>query len=228
MNLKPKVMAKSAVKILKIEPLTHDVLRFEVEKPKGYTFVPGQATSVAINQKGREDDARPFTFTSLPDEDHLEFVIKIYADREGMTSALRNVEVGDELLIADPWGNIAYKGPGLFIAGGAGITPFIAIFKQLQKEDALQGSQLLFGNKTRDDIILEDWLNILLGDACVHVLSKEDVPGYVHGRIDEEMIGIHYNGGNIYVCGPPPMLEEIGGELDFIGFPPDLVVKEEF
>ena len=59
-------------------------------------------------------------------------------------------------------------------------------------------------------------------------LSKEDVPGYVHGRIDEEMIGIHYNGGNIYVCGPPPMMEEIGGELDFIGFPPDLVVKEEF
>ena len=165
MNLKPKVMAKSAVKILKIESLTHDVLRFEVEKPKGYTFVPGQATSVAINQKGREDDARPFTFTSLPDEDHLEFVIKIYADREGMTIALRNVEVGDELLIADPWGNIAYKGPGLFIAGGAGITPFIAIFKQLQKEDALQGSQLLFGNKTRDDINLEDWLNTLLGDA---------------------------------------------------------------
>ena len=81
---------------------------------------------------------------------------------------------------------------------------------------------------THDDIILEDWLNILLGNACVHVLSKEDVPGYVHGRIDEEMIGIHYNGGNIYVCGPPPMMEEIGGELDFIGFPPDLVVKEEF
>src|SRR5690554_7271395 len=131
-------MAKSAVTILKIEPLTHDVLRFEVEKPMGYTFVPGQATSVAINQKGREDDARPFTFTSLPDEDHLEFVIKIYADREGMTSALRNVEVGDELLIAKPWGTIAYKGPGLFLAGGAGITPFIAIFKQLQKEDALQ------------------------------------------------------------------------------------------
>jgi predicted ferric reductase len=42
---------------------------------------------------------------------------------------------GDELIIRDVWGAIEYKGEGVFIAGGAGVTPFIAILRQLQADD---------------------------------------------------------------------------------------------
>jgi ferredoxin-NADP reductase len=37
------------VKILNIDKVTHNVKRFQVEKPAGYLFVPGQATEVSIN-----------------------------------------------------------------------------------------------------------------------------------------------------------------------------------
>ena len=70
------------VKILDLLSLTHDVKQFKVEKPEGYSFIPGQATEVAINKEGWKQEKRPFTFTSLPEDDHLEFVIKSYRDRE--------------------------------------------------------------------------------------------------------------------------------------------------
>jgi len=38
------------VRITNIESVTHDVRRYQVEKPQGYTFKPGQATEVAINK----------------------------------------------------------------------------------------------------------------------------------------------------------------------------------
>jgi predicted ferric reductase len=44
---------------------------------------------------------------------------------------IRKLKHGDELIIRDVWGAIEYKGE-VFIAGGAGVTPFIAILRQLQ------------------------------------------------------------------------------------------------
>jgi len=42
-------MEEHIVKILKTEQVTHDVRRFQVEKPAGYKFIPGQATEVSVN-----------------------------------------------------------------------------------------------------------------------------------------------------------------------------------
>jgi len=70
-------MEEHIVKILSVEPVTHDVRRFKVEKPSGYKFIPGQATEVAVNKTEWKKERRPFTFTSLNEWDHLEFTIKI-------------------------------------------------------------------------------------------------------------------------------------------------------
>ena len=43
-------MEEHIVKIIRTEQLTHDVKRFQVVKPKGYSFIPGQATKdVSVN-----------------------------------------------------------------------------------------------------------------------------------------------------------------------------------
>src|ERR1700753_4051775 len=126
---------KNIVKILAIQQVTHDVKCFRFEKPQGFKFVPGQATDVAINKPGMEEEVRPFTFTALQDEPYLEFTIKRYESHHGVTDKLHQLIPGDELIIADAWGAIEYKGPGYFIAGGAGITPFIAILRNLNKQN---------------------------------------------------------------------------------------------
>ena len=69
-------MEEHIVKILNIEQVTHDVRRFQFEKPAGYTFIPGQATDVSINSPSLKDEKRPFTFTCLNSADYLEFTIR--------------------------------------------------------------------------------------------------------------------------------------------------------
>lgn len=149
-------MDQAIVKIISIEPVTHNVKRFKLEKPMGYSFNPGQATEVSINTPELKEERRPFTFTCLPEDDHLEFTIKIYTDHDGVTNALGNLKAGGELIVRDVWGAIEYKGPGVFLAGGAGVTPFIAILRYLYKEGIVSGNKLIFSNRTSKDIILKD------------------------------------------------------------------------
>ena len=121
------------VRILMTEFVTHDVKRFIVERPEGYDFLPGQATEMSINIPGYEEEKRPFTFTSLTEDLVLEFTIKGYP-RDGVTQKLHELHPGNELIRRDVWGTIDFKHPGVFIAGGAGITPFIAILRRLRAE----------------------------------------------------------------------------------------------
>ncbi|WP_018688565.1 hypothetical protein [Ahrensia kielensis] len=207
------------INILSIEPLTGDVMRYRTSKPAGYDFTPGQATEVAIDKDNWRDKKRPFTFTSLPDEDTLEFTIKSYRDHEGVTNELQSLITGDSLIIEDPWGTIQFKGKGTFVAGGAGITPFLAIFRDLEKRGELRGNSLIFGNKTRDDIIAQDLLSTMPELKIMHVLSDEDTEGYAHGFIDKEILSANLINisGNIYVCGPPPMMDSVMDNLKELG-----------
>lgn len=130
------------VKILETRQVTHDVKQFRVEKPKGYHFVPGQATDMSINQPEWKDNKHPFTFTGLNTDPFLQFTIKRYPDHHGMTDRLHRLEPGGELIVRDVWGAIEYRGPGVFLAGGAGVTPFLAIFRELYKDKQATGNSL--------------------------------------------------------------------------------------
>jgi len=197
-------MNKHIVKVLKFDFVTHNVKRFIVEKPEGYRFVAGQATDIAINRPTLENELRPFTFTSLNEADHLEFIIKIYKGHNGVTEKLLEVNEGDELILHEVFGAISYQGPGLFIAGGAGITPFIGILRQLQLKNELSGVTLLFANRTVDDIILHDELKTTLSDKFINVLEITDDPGMKKGYISTELLKQHIPGREqyCYVCGP--------------------------
>jgi len=217
------------VKILAVTYITHDVKRFLVEKPKGYQFSPGQATAVSINKPKLKDEKRPFTFTSLPDNKHLELVIKIYDEHDGVTRELDLLKADDELIIGPAWGAIQYKGPGYFIAGGAGVTPFISIIRHLHNQNKLEGNKLFFANKTSRDIILHDELHRYLGNDMVNVLSREDSDEFLTGTINKEFLKnqVEDFSKHFYVCGPPQMVEDINKALKELGASPESVVFEE-
>ncbi|WP_300604592.1 flavodoxin reductase [Niabella sp.] len=221
---------KYPVKIRSIEHVTHDVLGIRVDKPESLVYIPGQATEVFIDREGWLEEGRPFTFTSLPDADYLEFTIKTYPERKGVTAQLLQLQAGDGLLLNDVFGEIAYKGEGLFIAGGAGLTPFLAILRQLQNEDRIGNNRLLFANKRKADIIHEDELHRLLGAGFVNVLSDEMLPGYEHGYVSGNLLKrmIPDSGSYIYLCGPPPMMDAVEAELAALKIDPEHIIKEGF
>ncbi len=222
-------MSKHIVKVLEAGFITHDVKRFVVEKPKGYTFIPGQATDVSINLPEWRTQLRPFTFTGLVTWDYLEFMIKIYSDHEGVTNELGKVNEGDELILHDVFGAIQYKGPGVFIAGGAGITPFIAIFRELYRSKQIHGIRLINSNRTSEDVILGEELFAMLKEDFINIYTREDVIGFLDRRIDRKFLIENVNDFSqyFYVCGPEKFVSDIAELLLGLGAEADLLVIEK-
>jgi ferredoxin-NADP reductase len=221
-------MEEHVVKILDILMITHNVKRFRVEKPQGYSFIPGQATEVSINVPEFREEKRPFTFTCLNSADFLEFTIKIYPEHHGITNELGKLDPGSELIIRDVWGAISYRGEGVFIAGGAGITPFLSILRDLHQKNKVTGNMLIFANKTRGDIILENELICMLGGAFISILSDDKSEGYSNGVITEEFLKATIPGriDNYYVCGPPPMMDSVLAQLAHLGISDNSIIME--
>ena len=221
-------MGNHIVKIISVEPVTHDVKRFTIHKPVGYKFTPGQATEVSINKFGLKNQNRPFTFTGLNDSEHLEFTIKIYEDHNGVTKELGKLKQGDEIIIRDVWGAIEYKGEGIFIAGGAGVTPFIAILRQLSKENKIGNNKLIFTNKTAGDIILNKEFSEMLGNNFINTLTVEKRDGYENNRIDHAFLKEKIDNfkQHFYVCGPPTFVTTVSKALGQLGAKTDEVVFE--
>lgn len=214
------------LKILNTHFITHNVKRFVLEKPKGFEYTPGQSARISIDLPNWKNQIRPFTFTSLQHWDFLEFIVKIYEDHEGMTFQMGKMKTGDELLLHDVYGTIQYKGPGIFIAGGTGITPFIAIFRALFESGNLRNLALLYSNKTKDDIILHDELTKMLGPAYRNVFTQEGVIGFRERRIDRKFLieTIGDFDSRFYVCGPKIFTEEICDALVSLGADPEFLI----
>jgi len=217
------------VKITDVFSLTHNVKQITTEKPKDYQFKPGQATEVSINKKGWKEEKRPFTFTSLPEDKHLEFVIKTYHDHDGVTHEIDSLVEGDELIINDAWGAIDYKGTGTFIAGGAGVTPFIAIFRNLEKNNEVGENKLIFSNKGGDDVILESYFNDILGDNFISTLTDHTIEGHENKMVDMDFLKKHIENftQHFYVCGPDAMVKDVSKQLEMLGANPDGITFEK-
>ena len=218
------------VKIKDLQKITHDVIRVTFEKPDGYTFTPGQAADISVNQPNWEDKKSCFTFTSLPEDENLEFTIKTYPSRQRVTNKLLSAQVGDEIILQDPFGDIRNHGEGIFIAGGAGITPFIAILKVLEQKGEIGNSKLIFANRKAEDIIDKKYFTNLLGENFINVLSDENVKGCENGYITSEIIKKYVNGNSdlYYLCGPPPMMNAVNESLITLGVNENKIIKESY
>jgi ferredoxin-NADP reductase len=217
------------VKIISVVSVTHNVRQYNLEKPEGYHFTPGQATDVSINEPKWKDELRPFTFTSLNTDPYLQFTIKSYTDHDGVTNRLSQLKAGDELIIRDVWGAIAYNGPGYFIAGGAGITPFIAILRQLRKDGKLAGNTLFFSNQTDKDIILKEELEGMLGANAHFNITGQPDSKYDRRKINADFLKAEVKdfSKHFYVCGPDQMVLDISQTLEKLGAKADAVVFEK-
>lgn len=222
-------MNKVVVKVIESHFINYDVKRFVVERPEGYDFIPGQAVNISVNEPDWKSEKRPFTFTNLKDSKNLEFVIKIYNDHNGVTNKLGGVNAGDELILHDILGAIHYEKPGVFIAAGTGITPFLAIFRDLYKKNKLRGNKLIFVNKTSLDVIAGQELQRMFKEDFRPVFTREGVVGFRGRRIDRNFLieNIVDFSQHFYVCGPTDFVEKVIKNLKDLGANSDSLIFEE-
>jgi ferredoxin-NADP reductase len=223
-------MRQFIVAVKSVCNVTHNVIKIITNKPPYYHFWPGEATDVAINKPGWTTKTSPFTFTSIPANNYLEFTIKIYPQHKRITNELLDLKKGDELILHDVYGTFNHIGEGVFIAGGAGVTPFMSIIRQLHAVNQLGENKLIFANKTKGDIIYESELKKILGKNFINILSDERLDGYDFGHIDVDYIEANSDGLKqyFYLCGPPPMVDAIEIQLQSLQVDTNSIIKEVF
>lgn len=91
-------------------------------------------------------------------------------------------------------------------------------------------NKLLFANKTKSDIILNDYFETLLGTHFINVLSNEEVEGYEHGYVTEALLRKYTDEGlkYFYLCGPDPMMNAVEVSLKAMGVTENFIVREQF
>jgi hypothetical protein len=118
----------------------------------------------------------------------------------------------------------------LFIAGGAGITPFLSIFRDLHQKGELKKSHLLYSNTDQRDIIAAVELKTRFGDnAHFYLTGGEKVEGYQEGRIDSSVLRDFVDRikpDHCYVCGTPAMVEDAIATLKELGIDDSKIVCE--
>ncbi len=214
------------VKILKIDFVTHDVKRFILEKPSNYKFIPGQATDISINSENLKNEKRPFTFTSKINDPVLEFTIKKYSN--GITEKIHNLKAGDELIIGETFGYFEYKGEGMFIAGGTGITPFLSMLRNMSNDEAKK-NKLLFFNKAYKDIICERELTDILGENVLFLLTDEKRKGYLKKKLSSNLLKKEITDLNkyFYICGPQKFVKIVRKNLLKLGIDENKIIIEQ-
>lgn len=212
-------------KIIEIEKLNHNVVRIRVEKPENYNFVSGQHTMLSFT--GKDGEKRSFSINSIPSDEFLEFRIKIYPEREGFTKKILDLKNNDDIFVDNIYGNkIRYKGKGIFLAGGMGITPFFSILKSLDEKERKK-NKLFWSNKNYEDVFLENEIKNLLGRKVKFILSQEKKKRFLHGRIDKEFLKKNVKNVDqyFYVCGKPFFVKDIKETLKEMGVAEEKIVS---
>ncbi len=233
-----------------IERLTPDAVAVTLAPPEGaaewFSFTPGQYLTFRRVIDG-EEVRRSYSICADPAEGVLRVAIKRVPGGRFSSWANEKLAPGEILEAMPPEGAFTFEPDPtrertvLAIAAGSGITPILSIATTLLRAEPRSHLVLLYGNRTREDIMfkraLEDLKDRHLGRfALVHLLSREAVElPVLHGRIDRAhleavlpRLAPPETVDATYICGPAGLPEEASATLLAMGLSAERIFVERF
>jgi len=197
-------------------------------------FLPGQY--VNLNVPG-SDQSRAYSFSSLQKDGEVSFLIRNVPGGL-MSSFLTSLaKAGDSMSLAGPLGSFYLRPiqrPLLLLAGGTGLAPFTAMLEKVAEQGSEHPLHLIYGVTNDFDLVELDRLQALAAripnftfSACVaNPESQYPQKGYVTQHIEPR----HLNDGDVdvYLCGPPPMVEAVSQYIREQGITPANFYFEKF
>lgn len=174
------------------------------------TFAAVDGTDLARWQPGCHLDfhlpsgrRRQYSLCGDPaDTAHYTVAVRAIPDGGGGSLEMHALEPGTVVTVRGPRNGFPFVGRGsaLFIAGGIGITPVIAMARQARAVG--MDWQLVYSGRSRDSMPFLDEIEAWDRDRVV-VRADED-----HGPpTAADLLARTTPGGAVYCCGPAPMLE---------------------
>ncbi len=146
-------------------------------------------------------------------------------------------EVGNDMSFTGPYGGFYLRKverPVLMLAGGTGLAPFLSMLGWLKENPSLQPIRLAYGVNGNADLVeldaLETLQKTLPNFSYFTVVVDKDSGHERLGYVTDHLTAADLNGGDvdIYVCGPPPMVEGVRRWTTSLGVTPKSFHFEKF
>ena len=217
------------VRVAAVTPVADHVKRFTLVRLDGKAlpvFSGGAHVVVSMNDDGRLR-RNPYSLMSPPqDPSSYEIsVLRVEQSRGGSAFMHERVEPGDQLVISQPVNLFPVDMRGrkhLLVAGGIGITPFMAMMEQLAREG--RSFELHYAVRTRTHGAYWQHLQERYGEHRVKTYCDAEslfVP--VQELLEHQPLGTH-----LYVCGPGGMIDGVLGSARQAGWPEQNLHCERF
>lgn len=207
-------------KITKIMDLGNDLREFEFtfQNPHEVNYKAGQFILVRIMDEPKQ--YRAYSISSYNENNRsLKVIIKKVPKGFGTEIIFDNFKVGSDIILEGPMGDELVVGDDvkkvLFVANGIGITPFIALVKDvLLNRPDIEEVKLLNGQKFENEFIYDDYFRELSKEYdkfhYIPVASREENldkglrKGYVTNLIKELDVADY----KVYMCGSKNMIAD--------------------
>lgn len=218
-----------------IEWLSASVIRLVLRTNKPMSFSPGQYANLTFGQ-GLE---RPYSMAGLPDDDLMEFHIRIVPNGKVSSYVAHQLAVGDTVKVAGPLGGAYLRkkhvGPILCVAGGTGLAPVLSILRGTLQGEMPNPIHLYIAAPTEKDLYgLEDVHRIAERHPALSVipmvLQGSAGKGIQSGLVTDEILRRHANLGDwsAYLCGSPALVEATAMLAERLGLPWERIYADAF
>ncbi|QNO27223.1 2Fe-2S iron-sulfur cluster binding domain-containing protein [Sphingopyxis sp. OPL5] len=205
--------------VVSTRPLTPDMMHITLAPADRMAFLPGQFVIVKLDGVGQ----RAYSMANVDQGGRqLELIVKVKPGGAVSGAFAHRHLVGDRVSVEGPYGGAYYRRdcerPVVGIAGGSGLAPIWSI-AQAAAAGYRRDVHLYFGvNGPRDVCFLDEMQRLSTGNSRVktHLIVRDDAPartrpGLVGDAVIEDLSDL--TGADVYMAGPPPMIDAILGRL---------------
>lgn len=208
--------------------------KFTLRLGETVNFLPGQYVNIQVPGS---DQTRAYSFSSAPGENEVSFLIR---DVPGglMSGFIRQqAQVGQRMSFDGPYGSFYLRPqirPILMLAGGTGLAPFLSMLRWIRENPNDQPILLAYGVNTNDDLVELEELDALRARIAnfeyFTVVVDKDSGHPKTGYVTDHLAPAALNNGeaDVYVCGPPPMVEGVRKWMAGVGVAPRNFLFEKF
>lgn len=237
-------MAIFEARLVRRETVAEGTMAFHFSKPSGFRHEAGQSllmTLINPPETDREGNARTFTIASAPHE--AELMIATRMRDTAFKRVLKTAPAGTKVRIDGPNGDMVLHDdtvrPAVFLAGGIGITPFLAMAQHAANERLPHRLCLFYSNRRPEDTAFLAELQQLEQQnknfrlvATMTEMSKsarkwDGETSFVNADLVKRFVR-DLTAPIYYVAGPPAMVDAMQDMLRSDGIANDSIRSEEF
>ncbi|NMM00197.1 ring-hydroxylating dioxygenase ferredoxin reductase family protein [Paraburkholderia sp. RP-4-7] len=226
--------SKFAATVSRVEPHNDAAIVLELDvEATAPVFLPGQYVNIDVPGSGQH---RSYSFSSAPGESKISFLIKKIPGGV-MSTWLESAQAGNKVELTGPLGSFylrAVERPLLFLAGGTGLAPFLSMLEVLAHANSQQKIHLIYGVTRNLDLVQVDAIDAYVAKlpnfSYATVVAEADSNHPRKGWVTQHMPAEALNDGDVdvYLCGPPPMVDAVLKYFDDKGVKPNSFHYEKF